>query len=413
MTVSSYVDEKQLWQRHMTMAKIGGYGQSGVNRQAFSVEDNQARTLMSDWANEMQLTQFVDSIGNLFFRYQPEGSKGSPVVTGSHADSQPTGGRFDGIYGVLAGFEAINAIKQSGVTIKRPLEIVAWSNEEGSRFAPGAMGSMVFTGYRTLNDLEKIKDSQGIVLSDALKSSLAATPNAESRALKYPIAAYIEAHVEQGPVLEGASLDIGVVTDIQGCRWFEVEVLGDARHAGSTPLTVRRDALQGAHRIIEKLNQHFLDETDTTRFTVGRFELTPNSPNTVAERAVFTIDFRHPDNKVLQNKGDQILTIAKAVAQPCEVKVLETFTSAPVHFPHKMVEAIELSALKLELANIKMPSGAFHDAMFLAAHCPTGMIFVPSKGGVSHHPDEFTSAEELASGARVLSEALVSLANTI
>lgn len=410
---SKNVDENRLWQRHMEMAAIGGFGAGGVNRQAFSEEDNRARALMLSWAEQLGLSVFFDPIGNLFFRYQPAGAKGDPVLTGSHADSQPTGGRFDGIYGVLAGFEAIEAIQQAGVSLQRPLEVVAWSNEEGSRFAPGAMGSMVFTGLRHLEEFLEARDQDGIRLSDALVSSLAVTADAEARDVRYPIAAYVEAHVEQGPVLEQTGKSIGVVTDIQGCRWFEVEVLGETRHAGSTPLSVRRDAMQSAHRIVSALNAHFADPTDTTRFTVGRFELRPNSPNTVADRACFTIDFRHPDQEVLAQKGDEVVALAESVAAPCEVHVRESFSNPPVHFPAAVVDAVDQAADALDIPRLKLPSGAFHDAMFLADHCPTGMIFVPSRGGISHHPDEYTEPSQLAQGARVLCDTLVNLANTI
>ena len=392
------------------MAAIGGFGGSGVNRQAFSEEDNRARALMRAWAGDLGLIVYVDPIGNLFFRYQPNGASGKPVVTGSHADSQPSGGRFDGIYGVLAGFEVLAVIKESGMIIDRPIEIVAWSNEEGSRFAPGAMGSMVFTGTRKLDEFLDVTDSDGVKLRDALRQSLAATKGALRRELQYPIAAYVEAHIEQGPVLEAAAREIGVVTDIQGCRWFEVEVRGDARHAGTTPLTVRRDALQAAFRIISVLNRHFDDPSDTTRFTVGRFELQPNSPNTVASKAVFTIDFRHPDEQVLQQMGDPIDALAAEAADPCDVLVKETFSNPPVHFPGSMVEAITSAAAGQGLTHMKLPSGAFHDAMFLAAHCPTGMIFVPSRGGISHHPHEYTEPAQLANGARVLCETVLALA---
>lgn len=413
MRASSFVNETRLWRRHMAMAAIGGFGGNEVNRQAFSEEDSKARALMQSWAESLQLSTFCDPIGNLFFRYQPAGAKGDPVLAGSHADSQPAGGRFDGIYGVLAAFEAIAAIQQSGVSLKRPLEAVAWSNEEGSRFAPGAMGSMVFTGARQVEEFLDTVDAQGIRMADALQLSLAATPQAEPRSVKYSIAAYVEAHVEQGPVLEQAGKDIGVVTDIQGCRWFEVEVLGQARHAGSTPLSVRRDAMQGAHRIVTALNRHFADNSDTTRFTIGRFELQPNSPNTVAARAVLTIDFRHPDERVLRQMGDEVVALAESVVAPCAVKVRESFNNPPVHFPQFMIDAIDQSAQALDLSRMKVRSGAFHDAMFLASVCPTGMIFVPSRAGISHHPDEYTEPQQLAAGARVLCETLVTLANKI
>lgn len=395
----------------MDMAAIGGFDESGVNRQAFSTEDRLARGLMQTWARQLGLEVLVDRIGNLFFRYEPAGVSGDPVVTGSHADSQPTGGRFDGIYGVVAGFEAIEAIKKSEANVSRPIEVVAWSNEEGSRFAPGAMGSTVFTGRRELIEFLDVVDCDGVLLRDALNPTLDVSKGAAPREFRHPLAAYVELHVEQGPVLEAQGKDIGVVTDIQGCRWFKVEVSGEARHAGSTPPSVRRDAMQAAHRIISSLNRHFDDPSDVTRYTIGRFELRPNSQNTIAEYAAFTVDFRHPDEQVLRRKGDAIGVLAQEAAGACDVSIKETFNNAPVRFPGSIVNNIASVTERQGMSHTMLPSGAFHDAMFLAAHCPTGMIFVPSRDGISHHPDEYTSPRQLARGARVLSETLVELAN--
>lgn len=411
-TIASLIDQERLWRRHEAMAAIGGFGETGVNRQAFSAEDNQARRLLADWTQSLGFRLAVDAVGNLYVRYQPAGAAGDPVLTGSHMDSQPSGGRFDGIYGVLAGLEALEAIQASGVSLERPLEVVAWSNEEGSRFAPGAMGSMTFTGHRQLSDFLDSKDGEGASLRDALAESMTVTPTAEPREFGLSVHAYIETHVEQGPILEESGKTIGVVTGIQGCRWFEVEVLGEARHAGSTPLSVRKDALQAALRIVAKLNAWTADSTDTTRFTVGRFGVQPNSPNTVADRVQFSIDLRHPDSETLHRLGAGVEGIVREHSSPCVVIVTETFTHAPVTFPTGISATIGSVASKLNLDAMHLPSGAFHDAMFLADHCPTGMIFVPSHLGISHHPDEYTAPEDLADGAKVLAEVLVQLANS-
>lgn len=409
MRAADFVDGGRLWQRHVDMAAIGNVGETGVNRQAFSEEDIEARLLLADWARSLGLDSYTDAIGNLFFRHQPASASGDAILTGSHMDSQPSGGRFDGIYGVLAGLEAIQAIIESDITVRRPLEVVAWSNEEGSRFAPGAMGSMVFTGFREIDGLIELTDSDGVTLRTALATTIEATPQAEHRDFGFPVHAYIEAHVEQGPVLEKVEKQIGVVTGIQGCRWFEVEVTGEARHAGSTPLGIRKDALQSAIRIIHALNELTEDATDITRFTVGRFDVYPDSPNTVAERVVFTVDLRHPDSTMLLQLGDAIEAVAHDHAVPCQVTVTETFNHAPVQFDNWVTDTVAESAKSLSLPTIRIASGAFHDAMFLANHCPTGMIFVPSARGISHHPDEFTHRDDLAAGARVLTESIVAL----
>ena len=393
----------------MDMAAIGGFAETGVNRQAFSEEDREARQLLVGWGSSLGLNIFADAIGNLFLRYEPETAEGDAILTGSHMDSQPTGGRFDGIYGVLAGLEAIQAIIDSGVAVNRPLEVVAWSNEEGSRFAPGAMGSMLFTGLRQPGEFADLVDGEGVTLSDALAATLEATPQAKHRDFGIPVHAYIETHVEQGPILEQSQKRIGVVTGIQGCRWFEIEIAGEARHAGTTPLGIRKDALQAAIRTVGALNKLTEDASDVTRFTVGRFDVYPDSPNTVAEKVVFTVDLRHPDSAKLQQLGDAIHGIAREHTGPCNAAVTETFSHRPVKFNELVAQSVARSAELLSLPAMQLPSGAFHDAMFMADHCPTGMIFVPSANGISHHPDEFTDRDDLAAGTRVLAESLFAL----
>jgi N-carbamoyl-L-amino-acid hydrolase len=393
------------------MAEIGRVGVSGVNRQAFSTEDIRARQLLCNWAIQLGLHVFTDAVANLFFRYQPEGALGSPVLTGSHADSQPSGGRFDGIYGVLAGLEAVQAIQESGLKIQRPLEVVVWSNEEGSRFAPGAMGSMVFTGLRKVEEFLDKRDINGVVLRDELQRCLAATPFATNCGLYRPVAAYIEAHIEQGPVLEEAKKTIGLVTGIQGCRWFEVTVTGAARHAGSTPMGTRKDALQESLAIIKALGDMTRDMSDRTRFTVGRFDVIPNSPNTIPAQVSFSVDLRHPEKEILKELGDLIETTAHESVRSCSVTVDETFTHSPVTFPESITTAIAKAVANTEYSSMSLPSGAFHDAMFLSDHCPSGMIFVPSKDGISHHPDESSTPTDLAAGAQVLAHALYLLAS--
>ncbi|HUF82626.1 MAG TPA: hydantoinase/carbamoylase family amidase, partial [Burkholderiales bacterium] len=242
----SRVDGQRLWRRLMEMAQIGAIPGGGVNRAAFSQEDVAARKLLISWARARSFTVATDAIGNLFIRRPGLDPHAPPVMTGSHMDSQPRGGRFDGIYGVLAGLEALEAMELAGVRTRHPVELVAWSNEEGGRFPPCTMGSAVYTGARPLGDFLDVKDNEGVALEDALARTLAATPGAEKRELNAPAAAYIEAHIEQGPLLELERKTIGVVTGIQGLRWFNVEFFGETAHAGTTPLAGRKDALREA-----------------------------------------------------------------------------------------------------------------------------------------------------------------------
>ncbi len=405
------VDQHRLWQRHVEMALIGAIPGNGVNRAAFSKEDIAARKLLISWARARNFTVAMDAIGNLFIRRAGTDPHAAPVMTGSHMDSQPRGGRFDGIYGVLAGLEALEAIDRAGVATRHPLELVAWSNEEGGRFSPCTMGSAVYTGARALSDFLDVKDDEGIALKDALAQTLAATPAAEKRATNAPAAAYIETHIEQGPLLEQEGKTIGVVTGIQGLRWFNVEVSGETAHAGTTPLGLRKDALREAIAAINALHELTRDASDTLRFTIGRMLVTPNSPNSVPSHVMFSVDVRHPDAATIARLGDATEPTVRKAAQHCSVKVTPTLHDDPCAFDPAVVDCVERAAQALKLAHRRMPSGASHDAMYMARVCPTGMIFVPCEKGISHNEAENAKPDDLAAGARVLTAVLLELAN--
>jgi N-carbamoyl-L-amino-acid hydrolase len=405
------VDEARLWQRLGEMAQIGAIAGNGVNRAAFSAEDIRARCLLVSWAEARRFHVSMDGIGNLFVRRPGRDASADPVMSGSHMDSQPRGGRFDGIYGVLAALEALEAIDEAGVETRRAIELVAWSNEEGGRFAPCTMGSAVHTGAKTLVEVVGIRDNEGVLLKDALAETLAALPQARKRAFKTPVAAYIEAHIEQGPLLELAGKTIGVVTGIQGLRWFNIEVCGETAHAGTTPLRVRKDAVRGAVAIIQALAELTRDPDDVTRYTVGRMLVTPNSTNSVASHVLFSVDVRHPDLATIEKLGNSVEALAREVAAPCSVKVTPTLHDDPCTFHAGVVDTIEKAAATLGVSNMRLPSGASHDAMYMARVCPTGMIFVPCEKGVSHNEAENAKPGDLAAGARVLTAALLDLAD--
>ncbi len=409
-TLAEQVREDRLWDRLMAMARIGEIPGNGVNRQALSSEDIAARRLLVEWARARGFGVSVDGIGNLFLRRSGRNSAAPPVLTGSHLDSQPKGGRFDGVYGVLAGLEALEALEDAGVETDRPVVAVAWTNEEGGRFAPGAMGSMVFSGARRLEDCLETRDGDGVRFGDALKETLAATADAEMVDFNFPLAGYVEAHIEQGPRLEAEGVPIGIVTGIQGLRWFEVEILGESAHAGAAPMRGRHDALQAALAAIQKLNDVMHDESDTVRFTVGRFDVSPNTPNSVAGQVVFSIDLRHPDAAVLERLGAAVRPACEGAASGCGVRVREIFERPPTAFDPGVQNLIMDSAQDLSLPAIPLPSGAFHDALFLNEICPTGMIFVPCEKGISHNPAENASPADLAAGARVLALTLARMA---
>jgi N-carbamoyl-L-amino-acid hydrolase len=413
------VSEQRQWDRLMEMAKLGAFigtdGSPGVNRPCLSPLDRQARRLLIGWGQAIGLIPSVDALGNLFLRHEGVEAGLAPVLSGSHMDSQPAGGRFDGIWGVVAALEAVQALREAGIATRRPIEIVAWTNEEGGRFAPGCMGSMAYAGYRPADSWDAVTDNEGIRFNDALREHLAAEGDIPRRGLGVVDGpaphAYVEAHIEQGPVLEREGLDIGIVTGIQGSRWFLVELKGESAHAGTAPLSLRRDAVQDMVRAINALNALMEDPTDVLRFTVARIEVAPNSSNSVAETVRFTIDFRHPDAAVLMERGDAIEAIIKGAVRNCKVRVTERFHALPVEFAPPVTRAVERAVAAQGLAARHMPSGAFHDAQFLVPLCPTGMIFVPSHKGISHNPAEYTSPRHLATGARVLAQVLTELAN--
>ena len=404
------VSADRLWRMHEEMAAFGAIPGPGVNRQAFSPEDIAARKALLAWLKPYGFEIFVDDIANLFIRRPGRDPQLPPVMTGSHMDSQPRGGRFDGIYGVLAGIEVLFALEDAGLATEHPLEVVAWSNEEGSRFAPGAMGSMVYSGARRLEEFLDSEDGEGVALRDALTATLAATPDAHPRGFAAPAAAYVEAHIEQGPLLEQQATTIGVVTGIQGTRWFSVTLQGESAHAGTTPRASRRDAFQAAVAVVNEVNALAAAEPEDLRFTIGRFDVIPNTPNSIAERVSFSIDLRHPDAAVTRRLGDAVMALGGGERLGCTVTVEETFNRPPCAFAPQLVDLVESAAGRLGESHLRLASGAFHDALFMSDICPTGMIFVPCERGISHNPAENAAPSDLAAGARVLAAALVSLA---
>ena len=410
MSGAKAVREDRLWQRHADMARLGGTPKGGVNRQALSAEDAAARNLLASWAKARGFSIFTDAIGNLFVRREGSDSKALPVMSGSHMDSQPTGGRFDGMYGVLAAFEALEALEDAGVRTKRPVVAVAWTNEEGSRFQPGAMGSAVFAGHYRLDEMLVVKDWKGVVLKDALAETLEAAP-APMQKTPFPLDAYVEAHIEQGPRLENERKTIGVVTAIQGSRRYIVETSGEEAHAGTTPRAARKDAFHAATRIATAMYEATTDRDDTLRFTIGRVDVAPGSPNTVPGKATFTIDMRHPVNAVLEAQEKTLHDIVAAKAAPCSATIERVTNVAPTDFDPKVIDLVRAKAQALKLTNMDMPSGAGHDAMHIAKLCPAGMIFVPCERGISHNEAENATPADLAAGARVLVEVLEELAN--
>ncbi len=403
------VNEGRQWDRLMALARIGAIPGDGVNRACLTAGDREARRLMIGWAREIGLEVSIDALANLWLRRAGTDPDAAPVLTGSHMDSQPEGGRFDGIYGVVAGLEAVQALHEAGIATRRPIEVVAWTNEEGGRFAPGCMGSMAWAGHAPAAAWDEVRDPDGIRFADALAAHLAAEADLPRRALGHVPHAYVEAHIEQGPLLEAAGLDIGIVTGIQGSRWFRVAIEGASAHAGTAPVGLRRDAVQDMLRAIAALNGLMHDPDDVLRFTVGRIAVEPNTSNSVARRAVFTIDCRHPDRAVLLARGDAVEATIRGALRHCAATVEEVFHAMPIAFDPLVVAAVARAADGF--GAMRLASGAFHDAQFAAGVCPSGMIFVPCRGGISHNPAEYAAPAQLAAGTQVLARTLIALAS--
>ncbi len=405
-SVAQHVDEARLWRRHMQLARHGVTAAGGVNRQALSAEDAAAQRELVAWGDTLGLQASTDSAGNLFLRLAGSEPGAAPVMTGSHLDSQPTGGRFDGAYGVLAGLEAVEALIEAGIRPRCPIDIVAWMNEEGSRFAPGMMGSEAFSGVRALDQILAVRDADGVAVAEAL----AQMPKYAHRPLGGPVQTYIEAHIEQGPILERVGVPVGVVTGIQGKRTFRVTVRGEAAHAGTTPRAERRDALLAACGMVKALEAEFSGADEHVMFTVGRFVVLPNAPSVIPAQVVFSIDLRHCDAPLLARLGERIAPICEAQRGRCDLSVAELVNAPPLDFPLSVRALIAGCARELGIAAIDIYSAAGHDARQMHTVCPAGMIFVPCRDGLSHNEAESAEPAHLAAGARVLAECLARLA---
>jgi beta-ureidopropionase / N-carbamoyl-L-amino-acid hydrolase len=413
LTVPSVtVDGKRLWERLMLLSRHGARADGGVDRQALSDAEIAARAEVVGWAREAGLSPFTDDAANLFLRLEGTEPRLPPVLAGSHIDSQPTGGKFDGALGVLAALEAVEAIKAVGPKPWRPIEVVAWMNEEGSRFAPGMMGSAVYSGAWKLSDIVEVTDPAGKRAGDEIVRVLRADRDIPKRPLGRPARAYIEVHIEQGPILEREGKTIGIVTGIQGKRTFRVTVKGEENHAGTSPRSARKDALAAAIAIIKALQDAFWDKDDIIRFTIGRMVVEPNAPSVVPAKAEFSIDLRHPDTEELCRLGDQIESLAQANRGPCDVRVRQLLHDPPLTFPGEIQDMLSAAAARRGYSSMPISSGAGHDARYLHYFCPSGMIFVPCKAGISHHPAESIAPSDATACANVLAEVLLHLADS-
>jgi beta-ureidopropionase / N-carbamoyl-L-amino-acid hydrolase len=404
------VDGERLWKSLMRMAEIGATAKGGVCRLTLSDEDRRGRDLFQRWCEEAGLGVGVDRMGSMFARRRGKDESRLPVMLGSHLDSQPTGGKFDGALGVLAALEVIRTLNDRGIETEAPLEVVNWTNEEGARFPPAMIASGVFAGVFDLEYGLSRRDHAGRTIGEELERIGYAgdLPVGGRQA-----AALFELHIEQGPIREQEQTRIGIVTGGQGARWYDCEVIGAETHAGPAPMESRRDALMAAARLLEPIYRTALERPPSGRATVGEFEAHPGSRNTVPGRVAFTIDIRHPDGRTLDAMHADLEQAFRQANAPgrLEHRLECIWHAPPVEFDAACIEAVQSAASTLGLSAKQMVSGAGHDAVYMARVVPTAMIFVPCRDGISHNEEEYASPEACEDGANVLLHAVLARAN--
>lgn len=394
------INRQRLMRRLETFNQIGALPGGGTCRLALSDEDRQGRDLLVAWMKELGLSVTIDAIGNIF-GVRAGAETLEPVMVGSHIDTVGTGGFYDGLYGVLAGLEAFEALNDAGVTTRRPLTLAAFTNEEGSRFAPFAMGSLVHVGALSLDDAYAIKGIDGASVGDELRR-IGYLGDAKPGAIKAH--AYFELHIEQGPVLEDEGLTIGAVEGVQGLSWSELSIEGQSGHAGATPMRLRHDAAYVAAEIAVFVRRITREMGGHQVGTVGRIEVAPGLINVIAQRATVSVDLRNTDEALLQEAEQRLAAFVVEIAESEGVTITSRILArfAPVIFPAEMVAMVQEVARARGYSSRRLPSGAGHDAQMMARVCPAGMIFVPSVGGLSHNVREHTEPKDLEAGADVL-----------
>lgn len=405
------IDGKRLWDSLMEMAKIGATEKGGCCRLALTDLDKQSRDLFVRWCEAAGCSIKIDKMGNIFARRPGKNDDLAPVMVGSHLDTQPTGGRFDGVFGVLAGLEVVRSLNDLGLETERPIEVAVWTNEEGSRFAPAMVASGVFAGVYDLEYGLSRADADGKTMGEELQRiGYAGAEEVGGR----EIHAFFETHIEQGPILEAENKTIGIVTDAQGQRWYEVTLTGVESHAGPTPMARRKDALLGAARIVELVNRTGLDNAPVACATVGMMEVYPNSRNVIPGRVFVAVDFRHPDDDVLAKMDGTLRAGIEKIAGDIglEYELEQIFYYKPVHFDESCVAAVREGAEAFGYEARTIVSGAGHDACYMAKVAPTAMVFVPCVDGISHNEIEDAKPEWITAGGNVLLRAIVEKAGS-
>ncbi|MBI3347527.1 MAG: Zn-dependent hydrolase [Burkholderiales bacterium] len=400
------VNGQRLWDSLMELAQIGATEKGGVCRLTLTDLDKQGRDLVTRWAREAGMTVTIDQIGNGFMRRAGRNNSLPPIMTGSHIDTQPTGGKFDGNYGVLAGIEVVRTLNDHGIETEAHIEVAFWTNEEGSRFVPVMMGSGVFANAFTLAHAYAATDTEGKTVKGELERI---GYIGEQVPGDHPIGAYFETHIEQGPVLEDHDKTIGVVTGVLGIRWYDCVVTGMEAHAGPTPMALRRDALQVATKLMQEVVACAHRHPPHGRGTVGMVQVHPNSRNVIPGRVKFSIDLRNATDALCEAMDADIRAVAAKLSTesglPIEITPVSAYPAQPFHAD--CIAAVQKAADTLGYSNMRAVSGAGHDAVYMARLAPSGMIFIPCKDGISHNEIEDAKPEHIEAGCNVLLQAML------
>jgi N-carbamoyl-L-amino-acid hydrolase len=410
------VDGDRLWQRLEALGEIGAVhgpnGERGCARLALTDVDREGRDLVVSWMRDLGMEVAIDAIGNVVASRAGSDPTAAAVMVGSHIDTVRTGGRFDGNLGVLAGLEIVETLAQHGLTTRRPIEVAFFTDEEGARFAPDMLGSLVYVGGLAVEEaLDVTAADDGARLGDELARIGYAGPTPVPAAA-FPHA-YVELHIEQGPVLEDEGTTIGVVTGVQGISWTEVTITGQSAHAGTTPMHLRHDPLAVAARSIHEARLVTGSHGAPQVATVGSLTVVPNLVNVIPSNVVFSIDLRNTDESTLKEVEAEVFEACRMYAadEGCDVSMRTLARFEPVEFDVEMIDLVETTAQRLGHSTRRMPSGAGHDAQMLARVCPTSMVFVPSVNGLSHNIAEYTTPADIEAGANVLLQVVLDRAN--
>ncbi|MFY9694754.1 MAG: Zn-dependent hydrolase [Xanthobacteraceae bacterium] len=400
------IDARRLWDSLMETAQIGATPKGGLCRLTLTDLDQKVRDWFKAQCEALGCAVSVDDMGNMFARRPGKNPALPPIAMGSHLDTQPTGGKFDGVLGVLSALEALRTLHETGYETNAPIEIVNWTNEEGARFAPAMLASGVFAGVFSHDYAYARTDRNGKTFGEELaRIGYRGAEKAGARRF----AAMFELHIEQGPILEDEARMIGIVQGVQGMRWYEVTVTGQEAHTGATPMSLRKNALLGAARLIERIDTIAREHAPYAVGTVGLIENRPNSRNVIPGEVFFTVDFRHPDDTVLDAMEAKLCAALADILPPMGLTYSEAriWKCPPVQFAAALIECVRAGADKAGFTSRDMISGAGHDACYVARVAPTTMIFVPCRGGISHNEAESTSFDECAAGAQVLLNAVL------